>query len=230
MLSSSRLFPNFSCSVISGNPRTFFAEIPIIETSGIGSFHFDMMDGDFVPRLGLYPEVLREIKAVSVLPIHVHLMMRNPEREISRLIGLGAASITSHIEPLEHVHYFLQGIREMNCSVGLAINPGTPTSFLEPVLDNLDSITIMAINPGIVGHKFIDSTLKRIQEIRSLVQQSGRVIELVVDGGVIPENARQIFNAGADTLICGAGTIFAPGDSIENNMRKLREKFAFDEN
>jgi ribulose-phosphate 3-epimerase len=213
--------PKFACSIISGNPATFFENIKMLESSGIDSFHFDMMDGDFVPRYGLFPEMLRAIREVSSLPIDVHLMLRKPELVTDTLIGLGASSITSHIEPLEHVHRFLSNLQARGCAVGLALNPGTPIYSIEPILENLNSITIMAINPGIVGHKFIHSTYSRIESIRKLVENCGKRIEIIVDGGVVLDNAKDIYEAGADTIVCGAGTVFAPGNSVTTNMGKL---------
>jgi ribulose-phosphate 3-epimerase len=224
-MQSSKLRPHFACSVISGNPRTFFGDISILEGSGIESYHFDMMDGDFVPRFGLYPEFLQEIRKLSALPIDVHMMLRNPEFIVDVLAEAGATTLTSHIEPLEHVHRFIDRSNKLDCLAGLALNPGTPIHLLEPVITELDSVTLMAINPGIVGHKFITSTLQKIEEMRKLILQSGRLVEIVVDGGVVPDNARQIFDAGADKIVCGAGTVFKSGKSINENMKELLGKF-----
>ncbi len=217
--------PKFSCSVISGNPATFFENIKILESSGIDSFHFDMMDGDFVPRYGLYPEMIQAIREVSNLPIDVHMMLRKPELVSDALIDIGASSITSHIEPVEHVHRFLSTLQAKGCKVGLALNPGTPIYSLEPVIENLDSITVMAINPGIVGHKFIESTYSKIDSVRKLVESCGKVVEIIVDGGVVFDNAKQIYEAGADTIVCGAGTVFAPGGFVVDNVEKLMGVF-----
>jgi ribulose-phosphate 3-epimerase len=217
--------PKFSCSVISGNPATFFENIKILESSGIDSFHFDMMDGDFVPRYGLYPEMIQAIREVSNLPIDVHMMLRKPELAADILIDNGASSITSHIEPVEHVHRLLSNWLAKGCKVGLALNPGTPIYSLEPVIENLNSITVMAINPGIVAHKFINSTYSRIESIRKLVENCWKEVEIIVYGGVVLENAKQIYEAGADSIVCGAGTLFAPGDSVGANVKKLMGVF-----
>jgi ribulose-phosphate 3-epimerase len=210
-----------ACSIISGNPSTFFDQLQELIESGISSFHFDLMDGDFVPRFGLYPEVLTELRKFTNLPVDVHMMVRNPELYIDQLASAGATTLTPHIEPLEHAHRTLSRIQELGCQVGLAINPGTPFTDILPVINLMDSLTIMAINPGIVGHKYINSTNDRIIEARSIIDRFDREITIVVDGGVTHGNAKSIFDIGANILVCGAGTVFKSPNSISENMASL---------
>lgn len=217
--------PKFSCSIISGNPQEFFGQVKLLEDLGIDSFHFDVMDGNFVPRFGLYPEYLIELNQITKLPIDVHLMSINPEPYLEQFAKAGATRITPHVEPMLHGHRTITKIKNLGIEVGLALNPGTALDNVVPLLEILDSVTLMAINPGIVGHTFINSAYNRISKLRKLILEYNPSVELVVDGGVTFYNAAEIYSSGADTIVCGAGTVFNNSSTIEGNMQKLFHEF-----
>jgi ribulose-phosphate 3-epimerase len=210
-----------SCSVISCDPQEFISNIEILSNSGIDSFHFDVMDGLFVPRFGLYPEFLSMLRERSLLPINVHMMITDPDDHIEIFANSGATTLTPHLETLTHPIMTLMRIKEHGLSAGIAINPGTPLYHLEPLLDYVDSVTLMAINPGIVGHKLIANIFSRIEKLHALVKKFSRDIQIEVDGGVTFENLSKLSHSGVDGLVCGAGTIFHPKQGLMENISQM---------
>ena len=213
--------PELSCSVISGNPLSIREDIKLLEQGGIDSFHFDVMDGVFVPRIGLYPEYLGMLKGLTSLPIEIHLMLENPEPYIEHFSKFGKVKLIPHIESMRHPIRTLMKIREENCTAGVAVNPGTHLSAIEPVIDHIDSVMLMSINPGIVGHKLLNNTFERLAELRSIIGHD-KNIKIILDGGVTFENAVQLIEAGADAIVCGAGTVFKDKNSVLENTSSLR--------
>lgn len=210
-----------SCSVISGNPLTFVEDVKNLESGGIDSFHFDVMDGIFVPRLGLYPEYLKMLRDITRLPIEVHMMLENPEPYLEEFVKSGADRIIPHIEPLKHPIRTMMKIVDLGAASGIAINPGTPLSVIEPILPYVDSVMLMSINPGIVGHKLLDNTFSRLNKLRQMIgSQIG--VKIILDGGVTFENAAQLLAAGANSIVCGAGTVFKDPKRILENTNRLR--------
>ena len=221
MSSSNQTLP-ISVSAISQSPLAFFEATSTLETRA-RSWHLDVMDGHFVPRLGLYPEFIREIADRSELPITVHLMAQRPEPFIGDLVRSGATRICFHVESTQHPHRIAELIKAQGVEVGVALNPGTSLSVLDHLTEGLSSITLMAINPGIVGHEFIPSTMAKISQLRRYLFENttNTVPEIEVDGGVTFANALQIIQAGADSLVCGAGTVFAKGRPLSENLNRL---------
>jgi ribulose-phosphate 3-epimerase len=213
--------PELSCSVISGDPLSISEDVFLLEKGGINSFHFDVMDGVFVPRLGLYPEYLRMLKGLTSLPIEIHLMLQDPEPYIEHFTKFGEVKLIPHIESMRHPIRTLMRIKDENCTAGVAINPGTHFSTIEPVVDHIDSIMLMSINPGIVGHKLLDNTYERLTALKKLIGPDKK-IKIVLDGGVTFENAVQLIEAGADSIVCGAGTVFKDKDRVLENTSGLR--------
>jgi ribulose-phosphate 3-epimerase len=213
--------PELSCSVISGDPLSLREDVVLLEKGGINSFHFDVMDGVFVPRLGLYPEYLRMLKGLTSLPIEIHLMLADPEPYIEHFTKFGEVKLIPHIESMRHPIRTLMKIKEENCTAGVAINPGTHLSTIEPVIDHIDSIMLMSINPGIVGHKLLDNTFERLARLRDIIGPD-KGIKIILDGGVTFENAVQLIQAGADSIVCGAGTVFKEKNGVLENTSKLR--------
>jgi ribulose-phosphate 3-epimerase len=210
-----------SCSVISGDPLTIREDIKHLERGGIDSFHFDVMDGIFVPRIGLHPEYLKMLRELTSLPIEIHLMLENPEPFIEHFSKFGKVKIIPHIESMRHPIRTLMKIRDENCTAGVAINPGTHLSIIEPVMNHIDSVLLMSINPGIVGHKLLDNTFERLDCLRNLIGKD-KNIKIILDGGVTFENAVQLINAGADSIVCGAGTVFKDKNRVLENTSDLR--------
>ncbi len=216
--------PELSCSVISGDPLSISEDVFLLEKGGINSFHFDVMDGVFVPRLGLYPEYLRMLKGLTSLPIEIHLMLQDPEPYIEHFTKFGEVKLIPHIESMRHPIRTLMKIKDENCTGGVAIIAGTHFSTIEPVIDHIDSIMLMSINPGIVGHKLLDNTYERLTALKKMIGPDKK-IKIVLDGGVTFENAVQLIEAGADSIVCGAGTVFKDRHSVLENTTRLRKLF-----
>ena len=217
-----KVHPELSCSVISGDPLSIREDIRNLEEGGIDSFHFDVMDGVFVPRIGLYPEYLRMLMSLTSLPIEIHLMLENPEPYIEHFSKFGEVKLIPHIESMRHPIRTLMRIKEENCTAGVAINPGTHLSAIEPVIDHIDSVMLMSINPGIVGHKLLDNTFERLAALKSVIGPD-KDIKIILDGGVTFENAVQLIEAGADSIVCGAGTVFKEKNDVLGNTSSLRK-------
>ncbi len=185
--------------------------------------HVDVMDGRFVPRLGLYPEFVREIRASSSLPIDIHMMMENPERRIEDFAEAGATRIIPHLESTVHIDHLVRQIRALGVEAGLALNPHTLPSNLDYMLEDLAVVTVMAINPGIVGHKFIPKSLEKISSIRTYLSQHGFGGVIEVDGGVTFDNIASLKESGAKILVVGAGSIFYPDATSVENLERLNQ-------
>jgi ribulose-phosphate 3-epimerase len=215
-----------AASIICGNPLSLEADLEALERGGIDYIHFDVMDGIFVPRYGLFPEYLKAIRSKTDLPIEVHMMVQDPEPYIDEFIRAGATILTPHIEPLLHAHRTVMKIKSAGAKVGLALNPGTPLSSLDYVFEDLDLIMLMAINPGIVGHKLIPETMKKIADLRRKIDETGKDIIIEIDGGVTPESGIRMAEAGANMLVCGTGTIFQPPAKLDDKIREFRATLA----
>lgn len=209
-----------SASMICGDPLNLASELSELEKAKIEYIHFDVMDGIFVPRLGLYPEILTEIKSKTNIPVDVHLMVSKPENLISDFIKAGADFITVHAESTKHLHGVVSDIKKAGVKAGVALNPGTALDTIKYLLDEIDLLLIMAINPGIVGHKLIPSMIQKIEDARNLLGDKKVLIQ--VDGGVSFNSSAQMVRAGADILVCGTSTIFKQKPSLSKQISKYR--------
>jgi ribulose-phosphate 3-epimerase len=180
--------------------------------AGADMVHFDVMDNHYVPNLTIGPVVCEALRKYGVkAPIDVHLMVKPVDRLIGDFAKAGASYITFHPEASEHIDRSLQFIRDSGCKAGLVFNPATPLDYLEYVMDRLDMVLIMSVNPGFGGQSFIHSSLAKLRAARALIDRSGRDIRLEVDGGVKVDNIREIAAAGADTFVAGSA-IFGARD------------------
>lgn len=211
----------FAVSVISAPPLVFLESLPMLEDLGVERIHVDIMDGRFVPRLGLYPEFVREIRRISSLPIDVHMMVNRPLELIEDFVSVGASRLIFHVESTKHVHRAVDRAREAGAEVGLALNPHTSSDSLMYVVEHLSSVTLMAINPGIIGHRFIESTWEKLRDMREFLGRFENNCEIEVDGGVTFENLAGLREGGADRVVIGAGTVFRPGRSVRENLKVL---------
>lgn len=210
-----------AASLVCSNMLDLEAEIRSLEEGGIDYIHFDVMDGNFVPRLGLHPEMLKAIKSITDVPVDVHLMIDNPDFFIPDFVKAGGDIIVVHAETTKHLHYTIKMIRDMGARAGVALNPGTPLNVLDYVLDDIDLVMLMAINPGIVGHKLIPRALDKISELKEkLVNHPNIIIE--VDGGVNPESAPEMIKRGANLLVCGTSMIFKPDVAVGEKLKEVR--------
>ncbi len=173
--------------------------------------HFDVMDNHYVPNLSIGPMVLASLRDYGITaPIDVHLMIKPVDALVPAFAKAGASRISFHPEASEHIDRTIGLIREQGCKVGLVFNPATPLSYLDYVLDKLDLVLLMSVNPGFGGQKFIPETLRKISEVRQRIDASGREIRLEVDGGVGIDNIAAIAAAGADTFVAGSAIFNAP--------------------
>jgi ribulose-phosphate 3-epimerase len=210
-----------SASINCANILELGAQLREIESSGMDYIHFDVMDGRFVPRLGLYPEMLAAIKSATKIPVDVHLMIENPINFIDEFIKAGADMLVVHAESTPHLDRCIRTIKNAGRLAGVAINPATPLSVLDHLLDEIDAVMVMAINPGIVGHKMIPYAMKKISDLKAKLSEHPNII-IMVDGGVTFESASDMIMAGADMLVCGSSTIFRPDETIAKKTEELR--------
>ncbi|MFT6914370.1 MAG: ribulose-phosphate 3-epimerase [Motiliproteus sp.] len=212
-------------SILSANFARLGEEVDNVLAAGADVIHFDVMDNHYVPNLTIGPMVCKALRNHGVTaPIDVHLMVKPVDRMIGDFIEAGASYITFHPEASEHIDRSLQLIREGGCKAGLVFNPATPLHCLEHVLDKIDIILLMSVNPGFGGQSFIPSTLVKLKQARQLIQASGRDIRLEVDGGVGVDNIAEIAAAGADMFVSGSAIFKTPDYAA--TIKAMREQLA----
>jgi ribulose-phosphate 3-epimerase len=198
-------------SILSADFARLGQEVDSVLAAGADIVHFDVMDNHYVPNLTIGPMVCAALRKYGVsAPIDVHLMVSPVDRIIGDFIEAGASYITFHPEATQHIDRSLQLIKEGGCKAGLVFNPATPLNLLEYVMDKVDMILLMSVNPGFGGQKFIPGTLNKLREARALIDASGRDIRLEIDGGVNVHNIREIAAAGADTFVAGSAIFNTP--------------------
>ena len=198
-------------SILSADFARLGEEVDAVLKAGADLIHFDVMDNHYVPNLSIGPVVCAALRKHGVTaPIDVHLMVKPVDRLIGDFANAGATDITFHPEASEHVDRSLQLIRDSGCKAGLVFNPATPLTHVHHVMEKLDMILIMSVNPGFAGQAFIPVSLAKLREARALIEKSGRDIRLEIDGGVKLDNIREIAQAGADTFVAGSAIFGAP--------------------
>ena len=199
-------------SILSADFARLGEEVDAVLKAGADLIHFDVMDNHYVPNLTIGPVICAALRKHGVTaPIDVHLMVKPVDRLIGDFAAAGASYITFHPEASEHIDRSLQLIRDSGCKAGLVFNPATPLDLLRYVMDKLDMVLVMSVNPGFSGQSFIRSSLDKLRDARVLIEKSGRDIRLEIDGGVKVENIREIAAAGADTFVAGSA-IFGAKD------------------
>ena len=188
-------------SILASNFSKLNDEVISIENAGADFIHLDIMDGHFVPNLTFGPPVIKSVRNLTKLPFDVHLMVSNPDTLLDEYVYAGANIITVHVEACNHLARTLHYIKSKGCKAGVAINPHTDIQFIENVIEDLDLILIMTVNPGFGGQKFIKSMVKKISLVKEII--SSRDIFLEVDGGITKENSKEVINAGANVLVAG---------------------------
>ncbi len=209
-------------SILSADFARLGDEVAAVAAAGADFIHVDVMDGHFVPNLTIGPLVVKAIRSATDLPFDVHLMISPVDAYIDEFAASGANILTVHPEAGPHLHRTIQRIKAAGVKAGAALNPATPASAIEAVIDDLDLVLVMSVNPGFGGQKFISSQLRKIESVRAMIDRSGRDIHLEVDGGVDPATAPKAVAAGADVLVAGSAVFRGGQGAYSANIAALR--------
>ena len=201
-------------SVLSADFANLQRDVEMINRSDADWFHIDIMDGVFVPNMSFGFPVMAAICKYATKPLDVHLMIVDPDRYLEQFKNAGAANITVHYEACTHLHRTLQAIHDLGCKAGVALNPHTPVHLLEDIIENIDLVCLMSVNPGFGGQKFIENTYKKIRDLKAMCAGRNEGLLIEVDGGVGAHNIRALLQAGANVLVAG-NAVFASQNPAE---------------
>ncbi len=209
-------------SVLSADFANIQRDVEMINSSEADWFHIDIMDGVFVPNISFGFPVLNAINKYAQKPLDVHLMIVDPDRYLEQFKLAGAANITVHYEACTHLHRTLSAIRDLGCRAGIAINPHTPVSVLDDIIEYTDLVCLMSVNPGFGGQKFISNTFKKIRDLKALASNRNDSLLIEIDGGVGSQNALNLVTAGANVLVAG-NSVFSAKDPVSaiSELKKL---------
>ena len=214
--------PLISPSILSADFARLGEEVRAIDAAGADWIHVDVMDGHFVPNLTIGPGVVKALRPYTAKPFDVHLMVSPVDNWLEAFAEAGADIITVHPEAGPHVHRTVQAIKAMGKKAGISLNPATPAKMLDYLIDDIDLVLIMSVNPGFGGQSFITSQLRKIEAVRKMIDKTGRAVHLEVDGGVDAITARQCVDAGADVLVAGSATFKGGPDRYAANIAALK--------
>ncbi len=208
-------------SILSADFARLGAEVKAVEEGGAGMIHVDVMDGHFVPTITVGPLVIGSVKNVTNLPIDVHLMIEHPDLHIDSFIEQGADLISIHQETVKHLHRTVNYIKSKRVKAGVAVNPSTPITTIIDMLDDVDFVLLMSVNPGYAGQKFIDKSMYKVRELRSMIEEKDLSTKIEIDGGVNERNIREIKEAGVDYIVAGS-SVFGAQNPREMTRRMVR--------
>jgi ribulose-phosphate 3-epimerase len=210
-----------STSILSADFAILAEQIQSAEQGGVDWIHVDVMDGQFVPNISMGPFVVETVRRITRLPIDVHLMIENPERHIKAFADAGADHISIHIENNPNVHRTLQELRELGVHPGIVLNPGTPATSISAVIDGVDMVLVMTVNPGFSGQKFLHHTISKVAEVKSMLESHRSTALIEVDGGITEETLPFVYRAGARVIVA-ATAIFKYPQGIAAGVQALR--------
>ena len=210
-------------SILSADFARLADEVRAVEAAGADYIHVDVMDGRFVPNITIGPPVVRALRAVTRLPLDVHLMIVEPERYLDAFAEAGADIISVHLEASPHLHRNIQHIRHLGKRASVAVNPHSPLGGLDVVLPDLDMVLLMTVNPGFGGQRFIDAVVPKIAELRDEIDSRRLEVDIEVDGGIAPDTVAAVVAAGASVLVAGTAIFGAPGHDYRAAVAALRD-------
>jgi len=202
--------PRIAPSILSADFGRLAAEVAAVTEAGADWIHLDVMDGHFVPNLTFGPKIVAAVRAASDLPFDAHLMVSRPDDWVQAFRDAGADSITVHAEAVQHLHRSVQGVKQTGARVGVSLNPHTPLDVLDYVLDDLDLVLLMSVNPGFGGQSFIPQTIRKVAALRKMIDERGLDVDIQVDGGVNTRTVFEVARAGADVFVAGSAVFGAP--------------------
>ncbi|MEJ2696317.1 MAG: ribulose-phosphate 3-epimerase [Candidatus Sulfobium sp.] len=208
-------------SILSADFSRLGEEVKAAEEAGAHMIHIDVMDGHFVPNITIGSLVVEAVRKVTKLPLDVHLMIEEPDRYLDDFVDAGADILTVHCEACRHLHRTIQRTRESGVRAGVSLNPATPLGSLENILDEVDLVLVMSVNPGFGGQDFITGSLEKTRSLRKMITEKGLPVSIEVDGGVKPANAKAVAEAGADILVMGSA--FFNSENYMVTMKRLNE-------
>ncbi|MDO5717928.1 MAG: ribulose-phosphate 3-epimerase [Tissierellia bacterium] len=212
-----------SPSLLSANFANLEADIKKLEEGGINYLHLDVMDGNYVPNISFGPVVIKSIRPMTDMIFDIHLMIEKPERYIEEFVNAGADILTFHYEASTHVHRTLQNIKSYGIKAGVSLNPATPLDTLEYIINDLDLVLIMSVNPGFGGQSYIEAMSRKIKSLKEMRQKHNADFIISVDGGIKTGNVRNVINMGAELIISGSDVFGA--DDIMSRLREYKEIF-----
>ncbi len=215
-------------SILSADFTRLADEIKAVEDAGADYIHIDVMDGHFVPNITFGPLIVKAVRRVTSLPLDVHLMISDPDKYISAFADAGADIITFHAEASIHIHRTIQQIKAKGKKAGISLNPATSLNVLEYILEDLDLILLMTVNPGFEAQKFIPSVLPKIKRLREQIDTRGLKCEIEVDGGINLDTIGMVSSAGADVFVAGSAIFYS--ENYETTIKKMREKAEYGQN